>query len=544
MSTGSWPWKARPRRRVPYNHAPERSGWASPVNEENLRKLYQRLGISESSPSPAPPPLPAPAIVADPTGEGAPPPSPPPAPDAAPSPLERLVETRVTLSLPVLALAFGALAAGLILILRHDGGASSAPPPPTVQAPPPLPRFIEPPVTPPIPVPEPVKPPAPPVVQPPAPAPMPPPPPELTPAEKRAAKLRKNGATDASEAAVARALDWLVRHQAGTGEWEAMHFERRCPMTASCQVKEAAGDPLYTPGVTGLALIAFMGAGHSPAEGPYAKVISLGLAWLAEHQDSEGGITHDRRVLFYNQAVATRALCEAAGMTKDNRFRAAAQKALNYLGKNQQADGGWNYYHDPAEQPRNDASIAGWAALAIRAGEEAGLIIPTDTKARIRDLLVRRTVAETGEVIYADRDPGAGRRGAGLTALGLLIRGRSGDDDPAISSRAVARILASRPDWNQFLAAQEKSGRREITFSPDFNMASWYYGTEALYRWGGADWTKWNDAARETLVQNQIRDGHSGGSWPPELSYIGREGGRVFSTAISVMMLSIYSRDR
>ena len=511
------------------------------MNEENLRKLYQRLGISEQSPLLPPPPLPAPSIVADPTGEGTPPPIPSPAPVVAPSPLERLVDTRVTLSLPVLAISLGAMAAGIFLIMRGSGGAASAPPPPVVQNPPQLPPVVVPPVTPPTWNPEPVKPPSPPVKPP---TPEPPPPPELTPAEKRAAKLRKNGATEASEAAVARALDWLVRHQAGTGEWEAMHFERRCPMTASCQIKEASGDPMYTPGVTGLALIAFLGAGHSPAEGPYAKAVSLGLAWLVEHQNSEGAITHDRKVLFYNHTVATRALCEAAAITKDDRFRAAAQKALNYLGKSQLADGGWNYFHDPADQPRNDASIAGWAALAIRAGEEAGLIIPTDTKARIRDLMVRRTVAETGEVIYADRDPGAGRRGAGLAALGLLIRGRANDDDPEIARRAMARILATRPDWNQFLSAQEMSGRREIAFSPDYNMAGWYYATEAMYRWGGADWTKWNEAARETLVANQVKDGHAGGSWPPELSYIGREGGRVFSTAISVMMLSIYSRDR
>ena len=520
------------------------------MNEENLRKLYQRLGIGESPIAPPAPPLPAPATVADPLG-GAPPivtpvsiPT-PSIPQAAPSTLERLVETRVTLSLPMLLVSLGAIAVGLVLIVRNQGGTSSPPPPPVAHAPAPAPPHVVPPAPPEV-IAPPIMPPTVPPAPAPAPtvAPAPPPPTELTPAEKRAARIRHNGGTEASEAAVARALDWLARHQATTGEWEAMHFERRCPRTGSCQVKEAPGDPLYTPGTTGLALLAFMGAGHSPLNGPYAKEISLGLAWLVEHQNSEGGITHDKRVLFYNQAVATRALCVGAGLSRDDRFKTAAQRALNYLGKSQLADGGWNYYHDPAEAQRNDASIAGWVAFAFRAGEEAGLIVPADAKARLRDLFVRRTVAETGEIIYADREPGAGRRGEGLTSLGLFVRGRSKEDDPEIARRALARILAARPDWAEYIAAQEKSARREIPFGPDQNMAGWYYGTEAMFQWGGPEWATWNNAMRETLVDNQVRDGHSGGSWSPEYSYIGREGGRVFSTSICVMMLTIYARER
>jgi hypothetical protein len=518
------------------------------VNEENLKKLYARLGIAEAAVASPSPPLPAPPpLDVSPVGEPA---SAPPSPQPvlvypSHSTLDRLVETRVTLSLPMLLVSLGAIVAGLILILRQAGGPGSPPPVPVVRAPAPAPAppAVAPPVAPPVPDPDPVQPPAP------APAPaqppvLPPPPPELTPAEKRAARLKANGATEASEAAVARALDWLARHQAETGEWEAMHFERRCPMTASCQIKSAPGDPMYTPGVTGLALLAFMRAGHSPSSGPYAKTIALGLKWLIERQNSEGDIAHDKRILFYNQAVATRALCEAAAMTRDDRFRTAAQKALNYLGKSQLADGGWNYYHDAGDAPRNDASIAGWVAFAIRAGEEAGLVIPADTKARVRDLFIRRTVAETGEVIYADRDPGAGRRGDGLTALGLFIRGRREDDDPRIARRAISRILASRPDWTEFLRTQEKSAKREIPFSPDQNQAAWYYAAEAMFKWGGADWPKWNEAARDMLVQHQVVDGHPGGSWEPELSYIGREGGRVSSTALAVLVLTIYARER
>ncbi len=513
------------------------------MNEENLRKLYQRLGIAESPPPSPPPPLPSPAAPAEPP-DAAPPAPEPRAPGNVPSTLERLAEKRVSISLPMLAASIGAIAIGLFLVSRPSAPPAVPPKPPVAVAPPP------PVYSPPEPAPaEPPEPPAPPAAPPrapdppPSPAPPAPPPPELTPAEKRAARIRKNGGTDASQAAVERALDWLARHQAPTGEWEAMHFERRCPRTGSCQVKDAPGDPEYTAGVTALALLAFMGAGHSPTEGPHGKAISMGLAWLVERQDSEGGVMHPKRVYFYSHAAATRALCEAAALTRDDRFRTAAQKALDYLGKSQLADGGWNYYHASHKADRNDASISGWGWLAIRAGEEAGLVVPADTKARIRDLFVRRTMPATGEVIYSDRDPGVGRRGAGLVALGLLIRGRP-EDDPETAARAASRVVAARPNWDDFLAAQDKSGRRQFPFSPDQNMAGWYYGTEAMFARGGEDWAAWNRAARDALVDHQVREGHAAGSWEPELSYIGREGGRVFSTAIGVMILGIYARER
>lgn len=524
------------------------------MKEENLRRLYERLGIGESPAAPPPPPLPAPEPDLEflPDKPASPPPQPMTVPPAAsgPSRLERLAETRVTISLPVLLASLGAIVGGLVIISLVKGGStpdktrvvSTAPRKSPAPSPPP-------------PDPAPVKRPSEPAYSPPAPPdppppPPPPPPPKLTPAEERAIRIRNQGGTEESEAALARALDWLARHQADTGEWEAMHFERKCPRTGSCQVKDAndkpvaPGDPLYTPGVTALSLLAFLGAGHTPVEGPYTKNVSLGLAWLIERQNPEGGILEGKRVHFYNHALATRALCEAARLTNDSRFRAAAQKAVDYMGKTQNADGGWSYYRDPTEGERNDTSVTGWMALAVQSAERAGLALPQDIKGRIRDLFVRRTDGTTGEVIYSDRDPGAGRRGAGLIGMGLLVRGAFGPEDPEIARRAVVRLMAARPDWDLFTQSQERSHRREITFSPDQNFAGWYYGTEALFRRGGEDWKSWNDALRELLVEHQVKEGHSGGSWAPETSYIGREGGRVFSTAIAAIILTIYARER
>ncbi|HEY3225688.1 MAG TPA: prenyltransferase/squalene oxidase repeat-containing protein [Planctomycetota bacterium] len=522
------------------------------MNEDNLRRLYDRLGIGEAPASPPPPPLPLsppPPLTLPPPAEAEPPkesaiPGPAPGEEQIPSALERLVQTKVAVSVPLLVVSIAAIGLALFIIVRHSD-APPAPPPrgPVAHAPTPTPALPGPS----IPVPHPPTtpdPPAPPPVDPPTPPP-PPPPPSLTPLEIRINRIRQNGGTDQSESAVSRGLDWLARHQADTGEWEGMLFERLCPKGDSCQSKAAPGDQAYTPGVTGLALLAFLGAGYAPAEGLYAKNVSRGLAWLVERQDTDGGIrVTGGEVNFYNQAVATRALCEAAAATGDERFRGAAQKALDYLEGTQFPDGGWTYWRDAAVPERNDASITGWAVLAMRAGQEAGLRVSPDMRSRARDFFLRRTDATTGEVLYAERDPGAGRRGPGLAALGFACRNWLGDENPDVARLAVARILAALPDGPKYLAAQEKAARKEFTFSLEQNMAGWYYGTEAMFRRGGADWLVWNTALRGLLVDRQIRETHRAGSWDPETSYIGREGGRVFSTAIGVLILTIYARER
>ena len=527
------------------------------MNEDNLRRLYDRLGIGEAPASPPPPPLPLP-----PPPPAMPPPPPPvagesppweapasepvPIPEPIPTALERLVQKKVTVSVPLLVVSIGAIALALIIVVRHSD-APPAPPPvgPVSRVPPPTPAPPEVPAVAPHPPTSPDLPAPPPVDPSPPPPPPPPPPPGLTPLEVRINRIRQNGGTDNSESAVSRALDWLARHQADTGEWEALHFERLCPNGDSCKSSSASGDPAYTPGVTGLALLAFLGARYGPSEGLYAKYVSRGLAWLVLHQDADGGIrVTGGEINFYNQAVATRALCEAAGLSGDERFRGAAQRGLDYLEKTQFPDGGWTYRRDDKVPDRNDASITGWVVLALRAGQEAGLRISADMKSRARDFFLRRTDAATGEVLYAERDPGSGRRGSGLAGLGFACRNWLGDENPDVARHSVAKVLAAIPDWSKYAAAQEKSLRKEIPFSLEQNMAGWYYGTEAMFRRGGADWLTWNTALRELLIDRQIRETHRAGSWEPETSYIGREGGRVFSTAIGVLILTIYARER
>lgn len=70
---------------------------------------------------------------------------------------------------------------------------------------------------------------------------------------------RRLGMTAGSEAAVNLGLKWLAQQQAPSGEWRDAH----------------------AVGVTGLALLAFLGAGHTHrATGPYQDTVQRGVDWL------------------------------------------------------------------------------------------------------------------------------------------------------------------------------------------------------------------------------------------------------------------------
>ena len=76
----------------------------------------------------------------------------------------------------------------------------------------------------------------------------------------RAQILRREGGTPASERAVTEGLNWLSRHQRDDGGW-SLDTSNECRQQPGCpQDVHAVSDTA----ATGLALLAFLGAGHAP----------------------------------------------------------------------------------------------------------------------------------------------------------------------------------------------------------------------------------------------------------------------------------------
>ena len=154
----------------------------------------------------------------------------------------------------------------------------------------------------------------------------------------RSALAGRAGASAASEQAVERALDWLMRHQDCDGRWDGATakgddggvFRGDDDYTIHCPAGEPCfGECIYweaDTALTGLALLAYLGAGYTQADGKYADTVGKGLDFLLAAQKPDGDLRGmSRAVGMYCHAMATLALCEAYALTGDERLRDAGR---------------------------------------------------------------------------------------------------------------------------------------------------------------------------------------------------------------------------
>jgi len=343
----------------------------------------------------------------------------------------------------------------------------------------------------------------------------------------RKATAEKHGGTDASERAVERALAWLSENQHAKGYWDADAF-------GSGQVDEVqengvtirrrfAGKRADT-GITALALLAFLGAGYTHEEGRYAKTVEAALEWIISQQRSDGylGGNASHYAKMYCHGMATYALAEAYGMqsdpTVDTRLREPLQKAVKYtLDMQNPQDGGWRYIKGQA----SDMSMFGWQLMALKSAEIAGLHIPDDAKqGMVKFLKENSTGRHDGLAAYQKRY----RVSAAMTAEALFCKQmfRIPRRHPA-SREAVEYLMQRLPKRSQL------------------NLYYWYYGTLAMFQYGGPEWKRWNNAMQQALIAEQVTTGDNAGSWDPKGSW-GPYGGRVYSTAVSALCLEVYYR--
>ena len=88
-----------------------------------------------------------------------------------------------------------------------------------------------------------------------------------------------------------------------------------------------------------------------------------------------GDLSYDQGVM-YGHGLASIALCEAYGMTKDTGLAEPAQQAVNFIVYAQDpTGGGWRYTpHQPG-----DTSVLGWQLMALKSAHMAYLIVPPKT---------------------------------------------------------------------------------------------------------------------------------------------------------------------
>ena len=337
--------------------------------------------------------------------------------------------------------------------------------------------------------------------------------------DNRLDQARRNGGTVQTEAAVEQALAWLEKHQSSDGRWDPDMLEGGRETFVANHDRRGAGARSDT-GVTGLAILSFLGAGHTHLEGKYRRTVQHGLEFLLRKQNSHGSLAGDARfyAATYCHGMAMLAICEALAMTGDHRIQPFAERAVEFTVRTQHpSNGGWRY----KQGDLGDMSQFGWQVMALKSAELAGLDIPSQTQVGMLTFLdACSSVSQPGLASYRPAEKVSRTMTAEAMTCRCLLDVRQA---PSAEAAASTFILQELPGPGQA------------------NYYYWYYATLATFQTNSPAWQSWNEALQTALLGRQRSTGENAGSWDPD-SLWGSYGGRVYSTALATLCLEVYYR--
>jgi hypothetical protein len=350
--------------------------------------------------------------------------------------------------------------------------------------------------------------------------------------------LQEGGGNALSEAAVARGLDWLALHQAQGGQWSLDGFNRYAREKPYPEGKTSSDDSTgmgarrNDVAGTAFGLLPFLAAGQThkapvvskDKKAPmhdYHRGIDAGLKFLIGKQGKDGYFGGD----MYSHCLASIALCEAYGVTSDPVLKVSAQKGINYIVDAQDpSGGGWRY----TSRSIGDTSVTGWALMALKSGQMAGLSVPAVTLRKVERFL--DSVESKGGFSYLAGDAAT----PPMTAVGMLCR----------------QYLGVNPRNPGLLAGVERL--KKSPPGATGNLYYEYYATQVMHHMGGESWKFWNEGPdgksgiRDSLIrkQEQGATGKKGnaGSWPITSDFGTQQGGRLMATSLSLLTLEVYYR--
>ena len=330
--------------------------------------------------------------------------------------------------------------------------------------------------------------------------------------------LKQYGGTPASEAAVALALEWIVKHQLPDGGWSFDHTRGPGDFRNSPDPGELAD---ARAGATAMALLPLLGAGHTHQTGKYKEQVDKGLRFLIKRarKGAKGVSYRERGGTMYSHGLVAIVFGEAYAMSKDPELGKFAQATIWYIEHAQDPiGGGWRY----KEREQGDTSAVGWQMMALKSGKISGLSINPKTYKLAEKFL--DSVSTSGGAYYGYTGPPRRKAADARTAVGLLCRMYMGWGKKV-------------PGMVDGMAAISDEGPSEN------DMYYNYYATQAMKHIGGRQWTDWNNEMRDHLLKTQEKgENNKAGSWHFETGHASQKGGRLYTTSLACMTLEVYYR--
>jgi prenyltransferase/squalene oxidase-like repeat protein len=337
--------------------------------------------------------------------------------------------------------------------------------------------------------------------------------------------------TPEQAAAVANGLAWLAANQGEDGGWTS-----KIGYKLNEDYKYTAANRGHV-GVTALAGMAFLAGGHLPGRGEYGTNVERCLDFVLGCVDDDGYVSQSGTRM-YSHAFATLFLAEIYGMTHREDVRGKLQKAIDFIVKSQNAEGGWRYEPYAVE---SDMSIVVCQVLALRAARNIGIRVPKSTVDRAARYVVDSAVTQQN----ASRSAYPGRYSRGseigsfhyqvgvharssfpLTAAGVTaLHGLGIYSDESIQ-RGIDYLNRRLGDFNaQYGNAPQVTRRGHYFF-----WYGHYYGVQAMYTIGSPYWEPYFEEVRDVLLEIQNKNG----SFPNTVGP-----GDAFGTAMGVLILEI-----
>ncbi|MCZ7647504.1 MAG: hypothetical protein M5U26_19980 [Planctomycetota bacterium] len=295
-------------------------------------------------------------------------------------------------------------------------------------------------------------------------------------------------------------LEWLSQRQDPSGRWDS----RGHGAQVNADLEQTA-----------LAVLAFLGAGHTQKVGKYKQRVRAGVDWLIRQQNPQGGFlrAEGTQVDGVAHALAGLALAEASGMGRVPETKAAAQLALYYAaGQHQSLKEDKPYgFGRTARSEHPDLFTTTLFVMQFKSAKVAGLAVKPESFQGMLDFLdaVDRTTEHQFSFVPS------GKPSAQATFFGCLAR----------------QFLGwKKEDLAPYVEQARKTLPTPQVVSPESDLMTNWMGTLACFQQGGDTWKEWNEGLKKETIDNLLN-----GRATPHGLWSGA--GRVFATSLNRICL-------